>query len=172
MRPRIRRARHTNHTVLLVGEGKADYCLLEVIRELYVTRGCGISLTVKEGYGFGGQRTLERAMELRIDTPYDASGVLVDIDRHWTDAERELARAQGISFFENDPCLEAFVLRIFNEKPPTTARASKTAFERRFGCEAHQNGILRKRLTRDVIDAARLTVPTLDSLLTFLRVPR
>lgn len=171
MRPFVKRHRRTNHTILIVGEGKAECCLVQVLRSLYLPRDSGVSLTIKDGQGFGGQRTLERAQELRTHTPYDSCGIIIDTDGHWTAAERQLAVAGNITPFENAPCLEALLLTMLGERTHAATAANKRAFESKFGNEPHRDGLLERLITREIVDGGRPRIPILRELLSFLHVP-
>ena len=102
----------TNYTIALVGEGDGEWQLGVHVRDLYLPRFCGTALQIKPARGFGGLHALSVALELKALGAHDAYGVMIDTDRLWGDEERRVANRAGIIAIENDPSLEATLLRI------------------------------------------------------------
>ena len=103
--------RRTNYTISLVGEGAGDCQLVVHIRDLFLHRFCGVALTIKNARGFGGRHALGLALELKAVGAHDAYGVMIDTDRLWGDEERRVASQAGIVVIENNPSLEATLLK-------------------------------------------------------------
>jgi|SRR5580692_5203379 hypothetical protein len=163
--------RRTNYTIALVGEGAGDCQLTVHIRDLYLPRFCGIALTIKNARGFGGRHALKLALELKSVGAHDAYGVMVDTDRLWDDQDRRLASRAGIVVIENDPSLEATLLRIDGCAVARTTADNKRIFADRFGGPAHRPGVIKRHFDRAKIDSARSGVTALDALLRLLRCP-
>lgn len=98
----------TNTTVLLVCEGYAEVEWVRVIRDLYLPRGCGISLRPENRRGYGGAAALTLAVQRRREGEYDRVGVVVDTDQHWGDAQR-----QTVHSALRRPDFPAFIFPIF-----------------------------------------------------------
>jgi hypothetical protein len=163
--------RRSNYTISLTCEGYGDCHFASHIRDLYLPRNCGTALQVRNARGFGGQHALSLALALKASGAHDAYGVMIDTDRHWSDEERITAIEAGIVTIENDPSLEATLLRIDGCAIARTTTENKRTFENRFGGPAHRDGIIRRHFDRAKIDSARSSVRPLDALLRLLRCP-
>jgi hypothetical protein len=163
--------RRTNYTIALVGEGDGERQLGVHVRDLYLPRFCGTALTIKNARGYGGRHVLNVALELKAVGAYDAYGLIVDADRLWGEEERRVASSAGIVAIENDPSLEATLLRIDGCAVARTTSDNKRLFVERFGGPAHRDGVIKRHFDRAKIDAARYSVAPLDTLLRLLRCP-
>ena len=161
--------RRTNYTVALVGEGDGEWQLGVHVRDLYLPRHCGTAMTLKNARGFGGRHALSLALELRALGAHDAYGVVIDTDRLWDDQDRQVANKAGIVVIENDPSLEATLLRIDGCTVARTTAENKRIFADRFGGPAHRSGVIRRHFDREKIDSARSSVGPIDVLLRLLR---
>lgn len=166
MKPRAARVRAERYTVLIVGEGEGECCLLRVLRDIYLRDG-NVSLAVRNANG--GSNVLPRIATEVSAAAYDAVGAMVDVDDHWGAEQRAAAATSGIVTFENAPCLEALLLSVAGERVHSNSRANKTAFAETFGCPAHLRNVIARKFTRDIFDAARERAPALDALLRFIR---
>jgi len=140
-----------------------------VIRDLYLPRNSGTTLHRKNARGHGGAGALGLALELQKSTEYDRYAVLVDTDRHWGDDERALATRNDIVVIEQRPCLEAVLLRIDGQTAHAQTRENKAAFRERYGDDASRDGLIGRKFTRQMFDAARSRVEALDQLLRLIR---
>jgi hypothetical protein len=162
------RPTRTNTTLLLVCEGYSEVELARVVRELYLPRYCGISLRAENRRGYGGHAVLERAIQRKREAEYDRFGVLIDTDRHWTNAERELAVTHDIAAIECTPCIEAMLLDVDGQRVHGRTSDNKAAFERAYGGPASRQGVIERNFPRDKFDGARSRVIAIDRLLTFI----
>jgi hypothetical protein len=158
----------TNKTVLLVCEGYAEIELARVIRDLYLPRGCGVSLRAENRRGYGGAAALELAIQRQRVGDYDHYAVLVDTDAHWSNVERQLAVANGITAIECTPCLEAILLKLDHQRFHERTSDNKAEFERVYGGSAHRPGVIQRNFPRSKFDDARQRIPTIDRLLALL----
>jgi hypothetical protein len=163
--------RRTNYTIALVGEGDGEWQLSVHVRDLYLPRFCGTALQIKNARGWGGRHALSLALELKALDAHDAYGVMIDTDRLWGDEERRVASKSGIVVVENDPSLEATLLRIEGCAVARTTAENKRIFEGRFGGPAHRAGVIKRHFDRAKIDSARSRIGPLDVLLKLLRCP-
>jgi hypothetical protein len=161
--------RRTNYTIALVGEGDGEWQLGVHVRDLYLPRFCGTALHIKNARGFGGRHALGVALELKAVGAYDAYGVMVDTDSLWDNEDRQLARNAGIVAIENDPSLEATLLRIDGCAVARTTAENKRIFADRFGGPAHRDGIIKRHFDHAKIESARTIVEPVDRLLKLLR---
>ena len=158
----------TNTTVLLVCEGYAEVEWIRVIRDLYLPRGCGISLRPENRRGFGGAAALTLAVQRRREGDYDRIGVVVDTDQHWGDAERQMAVEHGITAIECIPCIEAMLLSVDGQRTHSSTADNKNAFERLYGGPANRSGVIRRHFPRSKFDVARSRVLAVHRCLTAL----
>ena len=163
------RARVVVHTVLAVGEGKAECVLLEHIKALYVGRGAGFTVKVLGGYGKGGKGVLDYAIARSGGADYDVRFALLDTDASWDDTQRARARAQGIRVVESSPCLEAWLLEIHRFAGERDSAGHKREFERRFGGQAHDRKTTARHFGLNTLNGARARVQPLDQLLALLQ---
>ena len=161
--------RQVHRTVLIVGEGEAEVLFLKHLRQAYLgDRSGGLRFTTKNAKGKGGKHVLDYTVRQRRVAAYDAVGSLLDTDTAWTEAEKRAARAAKITVFESSPCFEALLLQIAGLHAAANSALCKQQFERVFGHQAHDERVYSLHFSRQVLDGARATVHTLDTLLKFL----
>jgi hypothetical protein len=159
-----------DHSLLAVGEGKAELVLLNHIKELYLQRGCGTTLKVRGGFGKGGKGVIDYAMAVSSGADYTRRIVLLDTDAGWDDVQRARARQANLDVVESNPCLEAWLLAIHGDQRERNSGECKREFKRRFGVEAHDMKVYTTEFTRERLETARRKVPALERLLTLLGV--
>ena len=161
--------RRTHWTISLVCEGTAEYQLATTIREYYLPRNCGTTLQPRNAHGSGGKKALWLARTMKNETGHDTYAIMIDTDAHWSDEDRAEANALGIAVIENNPCLEATLLRIDGKRPSERTKDNKDAFESEYGGPAHRANLIRRNFPKQKFDAARPGVPALDALLRLIR---
>jgi len=162
--------RRTNTTVLLVCEGYAEVELARVIRDIFLPRGCGVSLRTENRRGHGAAAALELAIQSQRDGGYDRYGVLIDTDQHWTNTERELARTKGIGAIECTPCIEAMLLTVDSRRVHVRTADNKSEFERAYGGPAHTRGVIERNFPRAKFENARTRVLAVERFLALLNL--
>lgn len=167
---KIAGSRRANQTLLVVGEGYAEREFVRHVCRIYVTRGCGLSVTVDRADGKGGRKVLDCA--IRHDRSVMVRAAMLDTDKDWDDEQRARARKRNVVVIECTPCLEAVLLAILGLPRECNTAEHKARFERHFGCEAHRlsHRALEEHYPRGVLDEARKRVPALDQLLQLLSV--
>jgi hypothetical protein len=154
MRSTLRR--HAARTVLMVGEGDAEVALLQHLKRLYVQRGSGVAVTIKNARGKGAAHVVEFARRQSINAAYDVVAALLDTDTDWNDKTRAFARQARVHVVTCDPCLEAALLTVHLASVEGRLTAQlKQDFATRFGGSASQSAVLR-HFPREVIEAAWL----------------
>jgi hypothetical protein len=166
-RPVVRTVRRT---ALLVGEGDAEEVLLRHLRKLYTHGGLGFSVTIKNAHGKGAGHVVECAIRASANAAYDLCAALLDTDEGWSDAVRRKARAKSIRVVESQPCCEAWLLDIAGRAAERRSAEHKREFERLFGLPTHDPIVYIRHFPREVLDAARTRVSTLDQLLAMFGV--
>ena len=156
-------------TVLLVGEGYAEVAFIEHLKALYITRGCGIALTIKNARGKGALHVVEVAIRQSKNAAFDVKAALLDIDTGWNEATRNIARKAKVQVVPCVPCLEAMLLALHGEVQEAQSTAVyKQAFEKRFGSPANETALYAKHFSKETLGKARVKSPELDALLVLL----
>lgn len=81
--------RQVARTVLLVGEGDAEVQFMQHLKGLYVQRGSGIVVTIKNARGKGAAHVVDFAFRQSRNAAYDMKATLLDTDADWNDKTRE-----------------------------------------------------------------------------------
>lgn len=97
-------------TVLLVGEGDTEKAFLDYLKSLYVTRGCGVSVTVRNAHGKGPMNVVDTAIRQSRTGEYKVVAVLMDTDLLWTDDVIKLARKHRLCLIGATPCTDGLVV--------------------------------------------------------------
>lgn len=156
-------------TVLLIGEGDAEVAFIEHLKTLYVFRGCGISLKVKNARGKGALQVVEFAIRQSRNAAFDVKAALLDTDTGWDDKTRTLARKAKVLVVPCTPCLEAMLLSLFGDiQQAQSTDFYKKAFEKRFGKPAHATSLYAIHFPKELLDKVRVKSPELESLLELL----
>lgn len=104
--------RQVARTVLLVGEGDAEVQLMLHLKSLYVQRGSGVAVTIKNARGKGAAHVVDFAFRQSRNAAYDMKATLLDTDADWNDKTRAAARKAKIHVMPGQPCLEAVLLAV------------------------------------------------------------
>ena len=160
-----RKQRRVHRTILLVGEGASEVLFLEHLKRLYLERGSGLAITIKNAHGKGAGHVVNFAIRQSRNAAYDIKIALLDTDADWTDKVSKSARINKVQVLPCDPCFESVLLTI-HQKPVTgrTTAQLKTIFETEFGVAASDIGML-KHFPKELLDEARLRVDILNKLL-------
>ena len=161
-------SRQVARTVLLVGEGDAEVQFMLHLKGLYVQRGSGVVVTIKNARGKGAAHVVDFAFRQSRNAAYDVKAALLDTDTDWNDKTRAAARKAKVQVMPCQPCLEAVLLTTHHAQVEgrTTAQL-KQDFAARFGDVASDASVLR-HFSREVLDEARSRLGILDQLLTLL----
>ncbi len=129
--------RQVARTVLLVGEGDAEVLLMQHLKCMFVQRGSGVVVTLKNARGKGATHVVDFAIRQSRNAAYDVKAVLLDTDTDWDDKTRAVAKKAKVHVMACEPCLEAVLLQL--HKAPTDGRTTaqlKRDFVNRFGSAA------------------------------------
>lgn len=161
----VRERRAARHTVLLVGEGTTEQAFLRHIKSLYISRGCGVSVTICNAHGKGPDHVVDYAIRQCRNAAYDRVVALLDTDLEMSAVVRRRARSKRIQVIESTPCIEGLLLKILGEHVPATSSQ----------CKARCGGVLPSRMMlpedyrvhfpRNILDGRRADVTELTELL-------
>lgn len=160
--------RQAARTVLVVGEGDAEVVFLQHLKTLFVQRGSGVAVTIKNARGKGAAHVVDFARRQSINAAYDVVAALLDTDTDWNDKTRAAARKARVHPVRSEPCLEAVLLRV--HRVPVEGRTPtqlKQDFAARFGAAASELGVTR-HFPREVLEAAEDRVEVLRDLVHLL----
>lgn len=115
-------------TLLIVGEGRHEEAFLNHLKQLYVPRGCGLSVTIKNARGKGALHVVKWTARQIANADYDVVAVLLDTDVDWNDKTEKLARTKKIKVLKSEPCFEAMMLRLVGKSAIGDAQALKKQF--------------------------------------------
>lgn len=160
--------RQAARTVLLVGEGDADVLFLQHLKALYVQRGSGVAVNIKNARGKGAAHVVDFARRQSLNAAYDMVAALLDTDTDWNDKTLAVARRAAVRPVLSEPCLEAVLLSVHHVPVQgRTAAQLKHDFAARFGAAASEISVF-KHFPRDVIDSARSRMDVLQQLVHLL----
>ena len=157
--------RVAQHTILFVGEGKTECAFLSHIMSLYISRGCGVSVKIRNAHGKGSDHVVDYAIRQCRNSDFDRVVVLLDSDMAMSASVRRRARSKKIQMIESNPCLEGLLLKILGRHVPATSEL----------CKKQTGHALPARLTTqvdygadfpmDIMEDRRKHVPELGKLL-------
>lgn len=161
--------RQVAKTVLIVGEGDAELIWLGHLKRLFVSRGCGLVVTIKNAHGKGAAHVVDVAIRQSRNAAFDVKAVLLDTDTDWTQQVKVLAKEAGVEIVAATPCLEGLLLRAHGCR--VTGRTSarlKSDFAKRFGADALDIKVYQQHFPRAFVEERRKHVSEIDQLLRLL----
>ena len=161
-------------TILFYGEGASENVFLRHLKNIYAN-DLGIKITIKNGNGGSPDMVVRKAINREGD--FGIRVVIVDSDRPEIEKAREIAGEKGIHLLENEPCLEALLLRILNIGKFTENKSSKyykKEFEKKHICENKRCDIdeYAKIFLKKVLDSRRKEIGELDRMIGFVEKGR
>lgn len=163
MPSRPRRA--ARHTVLLVGEGATDAAFLHHVKFLYLSRGCGVSATIRNARGKGPDHVVKYAVRCRRNAAYDQVAVLLDADQEMSSGVRRLARSKKVQIIGSIPCIEGLLLKILGQQVPATSKRCKMQVGAKLPDRLTAKESYRPDFSKELLDKRRNDVPELGKLL-------
>lgn len=161
------KARKVARTVLLVGEGDAEVFFLQYLKSLYVQRGSGVVVTIKNARGKGALHVVDFTIRQSRNAEYDVKVALLDTDTDWNDKTRKLAKSGKVHVLPCVPCLEADLLRCHEMAiHGLTSAQLKIQFLKKFNHPAAAQEVYKKHFSIDLLAEAKARVGNLDVLLT------
>lgn len=160
--------RKAQTTVLIVGEGDTEKAFLDHLKALYVTRGCGVSITIRNAHGKGPDNVVDVAIRYARGAAYTIVAAFMDTDLPWSPELRKLARSKKICLIGASPCCDGLLLQILGEHIPMESSKCKAKLLTRLGkkpvaVEAYQHDF-----SKALLDDRRGIIATLDKLLSLM----
>lgn len=155
-------------TMLIVGEGYDEEAFLNHLKHLYVQRGCGLSVTIKNARGKGALHVVDWTARQIANADYDVVAALLDTDTDWNAKTEKLARTKKIQVLKSEPCFEAMMLRLIGRPATGDASALKRQFAPHVNNDATQHGNYALNYGAECLQAGRGKEQTIDALLKLL----
>lgn len=155
-------------TLLIVGEGYDEVAFLNHLKQVYVPRGCGLSVTIKNARGKGALHVIKWAASQAAIANYDTVAALLDTDTDWDAKTEKLAKTKKIQVLKSEPCFEAMMLRLIGKTPMGDAHALKKQFAPYVNDDAAQRDHYAVNFGPGCLQAGRGKELTIDLLLKLL----
>lgn len=152
-------------TLLIVGEGADEVAFLCHVKQLYVSRGCGLSVKIKNAQGKGAKHVIEWTSRQIANVAYDAVAALLDTDTDWSPDVAKLAKKKKIQVLTSEPCFEALMLRVLEINPNGDAHALKRQFAPFVNNDATQSQNYATHFDSACLQTRRRHELTIDALL-------
>lgn len=159
--PRI--VRSIRPTLLVVGEGDAEFELLRLLRDALCSNRRGPSVTVRNARGKGARSVIQDAIRIGRQGSFDTVAALFDTDTDWNETVRAIGRRGRIQMLTQSPCLEAVLLATNGHQCTGDTAFYKREYERIYGAQAHRN--VREVFNLQNAIAVRSRLPEVDALL-------
>jgi hypothetical protein len=157
-------------TLLIVGEGAHDVAFLKHAKSVFVTRGCGLAVQIKNANGRGALHVINYAISLSNNANYDAVAALFDTDEGWSEAVATLARRNDITTLKSDSCLETMLLRALKLDRTDNSTSLKKRLAKQLNGDARESTSYARCFTRDGLEKTK--EPTLVALAELLSVKK
>ena len=155
-------------TLLIVGEGYDEVAFLHHLKQLYVPRGCGLSVAIKNARGKGALHVIQWTIGQIANADYDTVATLLDTDTDWDAKAKKLARRKKIQVLKSEPCFEAMMLRLIGKPTIGDAHALKKQFAPFVKSDATQRDHYALHFGAECLSAGREKEPSIDELLKLL----
>lgn len=154
-------------TVLVVGEGDTEKAFLDYLKSLYVTRGCGVSVTVRNAHGKGPMNVVDTAVRQSRTGEYKIVAVLMDTDLPWTDEVIKLARKHRprLCLIGATPCTDGLLLQILGEQVPEQSPLCKEALHARMNRKPFMREAYVQDFPKQLLDEKSVNILALKKLL-------
>jgi hypothetical protein len=156
-------------TLLIVGEGYDEEAFLNYLKYLYVPRGCGLSVTVKNARGKGAHHVIDWTARQIANAHYNAVAALLDTDTDWNAKTEKLARTNKIQVLKSEPCFEAMMLRLKGQSAIGDAQVLKRQFATYVNNDTTRRENYAQNFGLDCLQAGRNKELTIDKLLKLLK---
>lgn len=158
-------------TLLIVGEGAVDEALLLHAKKLYISRGCGLSVKIKNAGGKGASHVINWTIRQMANADYDGVAVLLDTDVDWTPAVEKRARQKKIRVMKSKPCVDAVLLRLIGQSIAGDSHALKKRLAPYLNHAPTDPAQFATHFGDAVLRANRKKEAVIDALLELLNVP-
>lgn len=152
-------------TLLIVGEGRHEEAFLNYLKQLYVSRSCGLSVTIKNARGKGALHVIKWTAGQVANAEYDEVAALLDTDTDWNAKTEKLAKSKKIRVLKSEPCFEAMMLRLIGQPAFGDAHALKKQFAPYVNNDPTQRDHYAVNFGSKCLSAGRGKEPAIDALL-------
>lgn len=135
---RSRKPKKITPTILMVVEGYADEAFIKYLKGHYHQRKSDFRLEIKNARGKGALNVVQYASRLNKQFSYSPIYVLFDTDKDWSVEAKRIVKDNNFIPLTCEPCLEAELLRILDEKVAESTDNIKKQFSEKIGCDAHK----------------------------------
>ena len=156
------------YTILLVGEGKTDSAFLKHVKSLYISRGSGVTATIRNAHGKGSDHVVNYAIRQRRTADFDRVIALLDTDLEMSAAVRRWAKSKKIKIIKAEPCLEGLLLKILGEHVPNTSADCKAQMGKTLPARLTSPKDYKANFPKDLLDERCGDVLELGKLLDYL----
>jgi hypothetical protein len=145
--------RKAQRTLLIVGEGHDEVAFLTHVKSIFITRGCGLSVTIKNAQGKGAKRVVEYTIGQKKNAQYDQTAALLDTDTDWNEKVRALAETNSIVVLKSEPRLEDMLLRVMGKSNEGSSKALKKRLRNELAGDADKEDSYAKCFTKPALEA-------------------
>lgn len=161
-------ARVVLKTVLLVGEGHSDEAFLEHLKSLYISRGCGVHVTIRNAYGKGPEHVIETAIRYAKNADFKLKAALLDKDIPWTTKIISYAARNKVHLLGSTPCFEGLLLKILNQPVPDVCGKCKERLYPQLSGKPTQPSSYAVLFPKAVLETKRAMIADLENLIKIL----
>ncbi len=151
----------------MVGEGKSDCAFLNHLKTLYVSRGCGTRVKIKNAHGKGPMNVVNFAIRQCREIAYDHVVTLFDSDLELDPSLRRSAVNHNIQLVISAPCLEGLLLKILGEHVPNSSDQCKALLGKSLPDRILEQDDYRETFPKSLLETRRVRVPELNKLLNY-----
>lgn len=155
-------------TVLLVGEGPSDKAFLEHLKGLYISRGCGIHVTIRTAYGKGPEHVIDTVKRQARNADFEWKTALLDKDIPWTPKVIKDAARNKVVLIGSTPCLEGLLLKILGQPVPDVCVTCKDRLYPRLSGRPTQPSSYAALFPKAVLETKRAMITDLEKLIKIL----
>lgn len=152
-------------TLLIVGEGYHEVAFLTHVKQLYVQRGCGLAVTIKNARGKGAMHVIDCAIKQSANAAYDTVAAMLDTDTDWSADVKRQAKEKGILVMASESCFDEVMLRLLGQSTKGNAKALKKRLAPYVKDDATISQNYAKHFGKDCLEAGRGKESTVDDLL-------
>lgn len=170
--PYKKKRRAAKITILIYGEGLAEYVFLKLLKSYYV-KNKGPAITLRKGKGGTASNLVKYASKLPGD--FNKRFVLLDCDKSKKEMRfaRELAKRNKLMLLESKPCLESLLLSILDNKKRFDNKSSalcKKEFEKKYISKKRRSDFNKylKLFPKALLDERRGKLQALNKLILVL----
>jgi hypothetical protein len=148
--------------------GYHEEAFLNHVKQLYVSRGCGLSVTVKNARGKSAKHIIEWTTRQIANADYDAVAVMLDTDTDWSPALAKQSKAKRIQVLASEPCFDALLLRLLGNHPVGDTAALKKLLAPYLNNAPTERQNYAEHFAKARLEGGRKEEPSIDVLLRLL----